>query len=182
MGGTSREGLPQTRGGGSALNGGQDAGIRDDSEHHGAEQHHDGIGKDDSQTKLGVSIERAITMGASQKKFSMWLSLQKGFWNNIYSRKMPLISPKNHAVLTRTHMDLLAHDLGTAKWVADSNIMVIDHESQEDALSHTHTKNQIHVGQARGKGDNTVLDHQVDPHQHSTRWNGGRNEVDIQEG
>lgn len=27
-------------------------------------------------------------------------------------------------------MDLLDHDLGTAKWVADSNIMVIDHESQ----------------------------------------------------
>lgn len=97
-------------------------------------------------------------------------------------KKDAIDQPKEPDSTHQRHTDLLAHDLGTAKWVEDSNIMVIDHESQEDALSHTHTKNQIHVGQARGKGDNTVLDHQVDPHQHSTRWNGGRNEVDIQEG
>jgi hypothetical protein len=45
--------------------------------------------------------ERAITMGASQKKFSMWLSLLKGFRNEIYSRKMPLMSPKVQEVPTR---------------------------------------------------------------------------------
>ena len=55
MGGTSREGLASTRGGVPAQDGGQDAGIGDDNEHHGAEQHHNGIGKDDFQTELGVS-------------------------------------------------------------------------------------------------------------------------------
>ena len=55
MGGISREGLAPTRGGVPAQDGGQDVGIGDDDEHHGAEQHHNGISKDDSQAKLGVS-------------------------------------------------------------------------------------------------------------------------------
>lgn len=57
----------------------------------------------------------------------------EGILNDIYSSKMPLISPKDQAVLTQSHTDLPAHDLGIAKWVADSNITVIGHESQEDA-------------------------------------------------
>ena len=35
-------------------------GIGDDNEHHGAEQHHNGIGKDDSQTKLGVHTDDSL--------------------------------------------------------------------------------------------------------------------------
>lgn len=42
-----------------------------------------------------------------------------------------------------THTDLLAHDLGIAKQVADSNIIIMGHKSQEVAFSHTHTKTQI---------------------------------------
>lgn len=120
-------------------------------------------------------------MGASQKKFSMWLSLQKGFQNDIYSSKMPLISPKDQAILTRltqTCWLMIWADLGIAKWVADGNITVIGHESQEDALSHTHTEDQVHLGHARDKGDNMVLHCQVDQH----LWDGGGDEADIQEG
>lgn len=111
-------------------------------------------------------------MGASQKKFSMWLSLQKGSRNEIYSRKMPLISPKNQA-----DTDLLAYDLDIVKWVADSNITVIGHESQEDALGHTNTEDKVHLGHATYKGDSVVPDHEVDQH----LWDGSGDEADIQE-
>ena len=43
-------------------------GTPDDDEHHGPEHHHGGIGKGHPQTKWGVSTERVITVGASQKK------------------------------------------------------------------------------------------------------------------
>lgn len=55
----------------------------------GLRQHHNGI-KDDFQTKLGFPQERGNHYGGHKKKY--FLSLQKGFWNDIYSSKMPLIS------------------------------------------------------------------------------------------
>lgn len=86
--------------------------------------------------------------------------------------------PKEPGSAYQLHTNLPAHDLGIAEWVADSNITVIGHKSQEDALGHTHREDQVHLGRARDKGDNVVLGHQVDQH----LWDGGGDEADIQEG
>lgn len=85
--------------------------------------------------------------------------------------------PEEPGSTHQPHTDLLAHDLGIVKLVADSRIKVPVHKSQEDALGHTHTKHQIHLGHAGGKGESTVLDHQVDQH----LGEGGGAEAGIQE-
>ena len=68
MGGTSRESLAPTRGGVPAQDGGQDAGIGDDDERHGAEQHHNGISKYDAQAKLGVSTGESTHYGGPHRR------------------------------------------------------------------------------------------------------------------
>lgn len=72
--------------------------------------------------------------------------------------------PKESGNTHQLHKDLLTHDLSVTKWRAGSNVRIIGHRSQQDALSHTHTKNQVHLGQADGKRESVVLDHEVDQH------------------
>ena len=178
MGGTSREGLASTRRGVPAQGGGQDAGIGDDNEHHGAEQHHNGIGKDDLQTKLGVSTGESNHYGGLTEEVFYVVVSAEGTTKCHVVKQDTIDQPKGPGCTHQSHTDLPAHDLGIAKWVADGNIMVIGHESQEDALSHTHTEDQVHLGHASDKGDNMVLHCQVDQHV----WDGGGDEADIQEG
>lgn len=61
--------------------------------------------------------------------------------------------------------------------MADGNITVIGHESQGMHSSHTHTEDQVHLGDASNKGDSMVLHCQVD--QHVGWW---CDEAGIQEG
>ena len=146
MGGTSREGLPPTRGEGLAQDGGQDAGIGDDDERHGAEQHHNGIGKDDSQAKLGVSTGECNHYGGLTEEVFYVVVSAEGTTKCHVVKQDAIDQPKEPGCTHQSHTDLPAHDLGIGQWVADGNITIIGHESQEDALSHTHAKDQIHLG------------------------------------
>lgn len=138
----------------------------------------DGIGKDHFQTEPGVSTGESNHYGGLTEEVFYVVVSAEGIPERHILKKEAIDQPEEPGSTDQPHTDLPAHDLGIVKWVADCNITVIGHESQEDALSHTHTKNQIHLGQAGGKGKSVIHDHQVDQH----LWDGGGDEADIQEG
>lgn len=129
------------------------------------------------QTKVGVSTREGNHYGGlTEEVFYVVVSTEWTTKHHVIKQDAT-DQPKEPGSTQQPHIDLLAHDLRIVKLVADSSITVTGHKSQEEALGHTHTKHQIHLGQAGGK-ESMVLDCQVDQH----LQDGSGDEANIQEG
>lgn len=68
---------------------------------------------------------------------------------------------------TKRHQDAtepLGHDGGIVQWVADSQVPIISHDTEEEAFHCTQGKEEVELSEAAREGNGLGFGKKIDPH------------------